>query len=159
VSNELTRDLAGQFKWTANFFDRFIASCPQNIWAQPSGRFPVWQIVWHSLYCAPFFLGPETGEPPACPYSLEVLLFKDLGQRPADKAATAAYAGAINAFAESFFASCKDTDLSGPHAGFSARFKAPKTNIQAITTLISHHMYHFGMCDAALRAGGLEGLF
>ena len=159
MSKEIVQGLTGQFKWAAKFYDKFIDSCPEEIWGKPSGRFPVWQTVYHALGCVPFFLTPKEGPQPAALYPQEVLLFKDLSRPPADRKQLAAYAKEVNALAGDFLAGLSDADLAKPHEGLSSRIGIPRTNLEAVSVLVGHHMYHFGMCDAALRADGLEGLF
>lgn len=160
MSGAILDSLAGQYRQAAGFYDKFIETCPDKIWAGPSGKFPVWQTVYHALQCVSFFLAPKDGEPGFAPlYPLEVLLFQDLAQPPADKAALAAHAELANRYAEDFFAALGDADLPKKHEGFSARVGLASSNAAVITGLSAHHMYHFGMCDAALRANGLEGLF
>lgn len=160
MSRDILNALEGSFRRSADFFGQFIETCPAGIWAQTSGRFPVWQIVYHALSGVPFFLASKDAPQPIKPlYPDEVPLFQDLTRAPADKAALSAYAEEVNGFAGKFFASLTDAELSRPHAGASARMQAPLSNAGAITGLIGHHMYHFGMCDAALRAAGLQGLF
>jgi hypothetical protein len=160
MSKNIVNALVAQYQRAAGFYDKFIEICPDKIWAGTSGKFPVWQTVYHALQCIPFFLGPKDGAPEVPPlYPLEVLLFQDLSLAPADKRTLAAHAGAMNACAEKFFNSITDADLSKKHEGFSSRINFDTTNAGVITGLSGHHMYHFGACDAALRAGGLEGLF
>lgn len=160
MSTDILKALTGQYNQAAGFYDKFIETCPDEIWAGPSGKFPVWQTVYHALQCVSFFLSPKDGEPGFSPlYPIEVLLFQDLSRQPADKKALAAHAKTANAYAAKFFASLTDADLPKEHAGFSARTGRPTANAGVIAGLAGHHMYHFGMCDAALRASGLEGLF
>lgn len=159
MSKDILNALAGQYKFAAGLIDKFIETCPENIWAAPTGKFPAWQTVYHALACVPFFLGPKDGTPPTPLYSQEVLLFQDLSQAPADKKAMAAYAAKMNAFADEYFASLSDAELAKKHEGFSARTGRDTSIAGVITGLSGHHLYHFGACDAALRSNGMEGLF
>lgn len=160
MSKDIVNALVGQYQRAADFYDKFIETCPDNIWAAPSGKFPVWQTVYHALACVPFFLGPKDGAPGYDPlYGLDVMLFKDLSQPAADKKAMAEYAKKANAFAAAYFASISDADLAKKHEGFSSRTGMDMTVAGVLTGLASHHMYHFGACDAALRSNGMEGLF
>ncbi|MDR2504372.1 MAG: hypothetical protein LBD82_08365 [Deltaproteobacteria bacterium] len=160
MSKEAINILSAKFKWSAGFYDKFINVCPDQVWGQAFGRFPVWQNVYHALSCVPFFLAPKDApQSVAALYPMEVLLFKDLSQAPADKNKMTAYAKEINAFADKYFTSVSDADLGKQHEGLSARIGKPNTQLDAITLTIGHHMYHFGMCDAALRGAGLDGLF
>ncbi len=160
MSTEIMNGIIGQYKRAAGMFDKFIEICPDNIWAQPSGKFPVWQTVYHAVACVPFFLkGAGEQESIAYPYGREVLTFQDLTKTPMDKAKLAAFAKEINAWADKYFASINDAMLAKKHEGFSSRVGFESTLAGVLTGLSGHHMYHFGMCDAALRANGKEGLF
>lgn len=159
MSKEVVKSFSGQFKRVSNFYEKFIETCPDKIWASLSGRFPVWQHVYHALECVPFFLGPKDAPQRESLYSIDVMKFKDLSQPPADKAKLTALAKEMSAYAQKFFDSLNDEDLGKEHAGFSSRRNMSLTNADAITILIGHNYYHFGNCDAALRANGLEGLF
>lgn len=160
MSKDIMIGMAGQFQRAAGFYDKFIEICPDNIWAQTSGRFPVWQTVYHALACIPFFIGPkEGGDTVNYLYGHEVLLYQDLTQPPADKSKLLSFSNEVNAYAQKYFDSISDADLAKKHEGFSARVGFESTVAGVITGLTGHHMYHFGMCDAALRAGGLEGIY
>lgn len=160
MSRDVVNALVAQYQRAAGFYDKFVETCPDKIWAEPSGKFPVWQTVYHALECVPFFIGPKDGQPEVPPlYPLEVLLFQDLSQAPADRKVLAGHAKAVNAYAEKYFASLTDADLAKKHEGFSARVNCDTSIAGVLTGLSGHHMYHFGACDAALRANGLEGLF
>lgn len=160
MSKEIMTGITGQFQRAAGFYDKFIETCPDTIWAQTSGRFPVWQTVYHALACIPFFLGPkEGGDNVNYLYGHEVLLYQDLTQAPVSKEKIAVFAKEVNAYAQKYFDSISDADLAKKHEGFSARVGFDSNIAGVLTGLAGHHMYHFGMCDAALRANGLEGMF
>ena len=160
MSRDIVTALAGQYQRAAGFYDTFIKTCPDKIWAEPSGKFPVWQTVYHTLVCVPFFLGPKDGTPAKAPlYTREVIMFQDLSQPAADKKVIADFAKEMNAFAEAYFASLSDADLGKKHDGFSSRTNMNTSIAAVLTGLSGHHMYHFGACDAALRNNDLEGLF
>ena len=160
MSKEIVNALAAQFKRAADFYDKFIEICPDNVWAGTAGKFPVWQTVYHAIVCVPFFLsGKDEDTGIKNLYGREVLMFQDLSQPAADKKAMAAYAKQINAWVDKYFASLSDADLAKKHEGFSARVNTPFPTAGVIASLTGHHMYHFGACDAALRNNGLEGLY
>lgn len=160
MSKDILNSLVGQYKFSAELFDKFIEICPDKIWAAPTGKFPAWQTVYHALACVTFFLGPKDDAPAFAPlYGREVLMFQDLSQPPADKKALAEYAKKADAFADSIFASLTDVDLGKMHEGFNARTGRETSVAGVITSLSGHHLYHFGACDAALRNNGMEGLF
>lgn len=160
MSQDIVNALVGQFKRVAGFYDQFIETCPDNVWAAPTGTFPVWQTVYHALACVPFFLaGKDEDAGIKNLYGPEVLRFQDLSQPQADKKAMAAFAREVNAWADKYFASLTDVDLAKKHEGFSARVNFDSTVAGVLTGLSGHHMYHFGACDAALRNNGLKGLF
>lgn len=160
MNKEILDSLVGSFKFASGFYDKFIETCPDKIWAAPFGKFPVWQNVYHAISCIGFFLGPKDIQPQVQPlYPLAVLLFKEYPATPALKSRLAGYAKQMNAFADNFFATITDSELPKVHAGLTARLNTTFTNAGAVTGLIAHHMYHFGMCDAALRHNGLDGLF
>lgn len=160
MSKDILNSMVAQYNRVSGMLEKFIEICPDNVWAAPKGKFPVWQHVYHSFECVGFFLG-EKGEKPAKEslYPGEVNIFKVIPETPAKKESIAKLAKEANAYAAAFFDSITDADLAKPHAGLSARTGAPFINSGVITLLIGHMYYHFGHCDAALRDNGMEGLF
>ena len=160
MSRDVVNSLKGQYDRVAGFLEKFIEVSPDKIWGGTSGKFPVWQHVYHAFECVGFFLASKDAAPnKESLYPLEVNLFKIIPDAPAEKAKIAKIAKEYNAFAAEFFASLTDADLAKPHEGLSSRINAPFNNAGVITLLIGHMYYHFGHCDAALRDNGLEGLF
>ena len=140
----------------------FTEACPENIWFETYGGYPVWQQAFHAFACYDFFVR-GTDETPSPLYFGEkendVIHFqaapKAVSKTEMKEAATRAKAK-IDAFFDSFK---DDAELYQKHAGLSARIGVPFTILGLIATLSSHGFYHLGSCDAALRQNGLKGIY
>jgi uncharacterized damage-inducible protein DinB len=160
MGKDILNDLSANYAKVNELFEKFIETCPEDIWAGKIGKFPVWQQIYHTYACFDFFLAEKGQTSVLKPlYPQEVRMFSHIPDTPATKEAITNLVKEANLYMEKFFAGLDDQALSNPHEGFSARRQSPCTNAGTINIVIGHMFYHFGQCDAALRDHGLKGLF
>jgi Uncharacterized protein conserved in bacteria len=139
---------------------QFVNECPDAVWKQTFGGFPVWQQAFHVFACYGFFTKGVNETPEALLFGAdegEVVKFAKLPPAP-EKEAILKAAEQGKKMVEACLASLDDAALSAKHEGLSARFGVPKTNLEMLTILVGHGFYHLGACDSALRAAGHKGI-
>lgn len=159
----MSRDIlmAAQMPFQSAFalLERFIEVCPEEIWREKSGGWPVWQQAYHALTALDFFVG-EVGTPSAWPFDEDTgRLACGVSDKHLPKAEAARLAKEAKARVEAYLAGLDDTDLAVPEPRLTAIFGADMPHAAIIGMLASHTLYHVGSCDAALRNHGLEGVF
>jgi hypothetical protein len=159
MSKDILNSLVANYARINGLFEKFIETCPQDVWEGKIGKFPIWQQIYHTYACFDFFLSGKGQRPVLKPlYPQEVVMFASIPDTPAAKDEIAGFVKEANLYIEKFFAALDDPALSKLNEGFSARCQLPFTNAGTISSIIGHMFYHFGQCDAALREHGLKGL-
>jgi len=161
MSNELVKSVMGPVETSFALLKKFIEVCPENIWAEKTGGWPVWQQVYHVVGAVNFFILGVDEQPqgPAPLTSPEVGGLKEVAAEAVSKEKVAAALEAAQDQVAKFAASLSDADLIKKNEGIFARAKMDMTFAGTITLLAGHNFYHLGSCDAALRNHGLEGVF
>ena len=139
---------------------QFVNECPDEVWKQTFGGFPVWQQAFHVFACYDFFARGADAAPTALLFGAEEGAVVKFATSPAapDKQAMLQAAAQGKQLLDTCIASLDDAALAAKHEGLSARFGAPKTNLEMLTFVVGHGFYHLGACDSALRAAGLKGI-
>jgi hypothetical protein len=136
---------------------KLIEECPQDLWGEKAGGWPVWQHVAHASSGLSFFCpGDETPKPEGL--NPDAANLKIVGTEPVERKVILGYFKACQAKAEAFIAGLTDADLPGPNA----KTKAIGLDWTITTTLVilsSHLLYHLGNADALLRGKGHKGIF
>ena len=158
MSKDILNGMVAIYDRVNGLVEKFIEIFPDKIWAEPKGKFPVWQHVYHSSSAASFFLAGERHKPVEASFVPAVGLFEESPPPPADKAAVAKFGKEVDAFVRAYLAKLSDADLAKTNDGLSGRINAPMSHSATITLLVGHIFYHFGHCDAALRDNGMQGL-
>ena len=141
---------------------RFIEVCPEEIWAEKFGGWPVWQQIYHALGLQ--FSTLQEGETPEPGlYPPEVGSFEEIPDKAPAKKDVLAYAARMKAKADAYINALRDADLPAVNQGLTNRMQAyggwKFSHAQTLTMLSGHMLYHLGPCDAALRQHGLKGVF
>ena len=140
----------------------FTDACPENIWHESFGGYPVWQQAFHAFACYDFFVR-GLDEAPSPLYfgdkEGDVIHFQ-AAPKVVSKAEMKEAAATAKSKIDAFFATFKDdAELYQKHEGLSARIGVPFTILGLMVALSTHGFYHLGSCDAALRQNGLQGIF
>ncbi|MDR0238707.1 MAG: DinB family protein [Deltaproteobacteria bacterium] len=141
---------------------QFIEVCPEDIWLESFGGWPIWQQVYHALGLQFLTLQEgETPEPDLCPP--EVGSFKRTPDKAPAKKDVLDYAARMKAKADAYINALRGADLSGVNQGLTNRMKdyngGEFSHSLTLSMLSGHLLYHLGACDAALRQRGRKGVF
>ncbi|MDR0354536.1 MAG: DinB family protein [Deltaproteobacteria bacterium] len=157
MSREILETLVSSVEDSVNLLNKFIEVCPDDVWNDKAGAWPVWQHVAHVPSGTDFFM-PGQDVPIPAPLTPELVQFKAVGDVKVDKKVLSDYIVATQAKFKAFAATISDADLTKPNQKCHAvglEWNVGKT----LAALAGHVMYHLGHCDACLRAKGLPGVF
>lgn len=159
MSNAIVMAAQGPFQHAFGLLNTFIDTCPEEIWNEKNGGWPVWQQVAHSLSAVGFFVNGKDEAPIAMPCPPEVGMLAAQGTTPVKRADMKAYAEKCKARADAYIAGLSDADLAQDNPGATQRLGRSVPHVSTIAMLASHTLYHLGSCDAALRDHNLPGVF
>ena len=158
--------IAGQrdsFEHAYGMMLRFIEVCPEDLWAEKFGGWPVWQQVYHALGSCQFWVLQDGETPEQGPYPPEVNMFQSIPDAAPAKKDVLEYGARMKSRADAYLDALRDADLPGLNQGLTVRMKArglPEfSHSRTLAMLSGHILYHLGACDAALRERGLKGVF
>ncbi|MCL2789521.1 MAG: DinB family protein [Desulfobulbus sp.] len=161
MSNPIKDSLAASVAHAFGLLDEFLKVCPEEIWAQHFGGWPLWRQFLHPLSAADFFLRAENATEAPSPFGTDAgnLRVKDCAAPVPGKEKVLEYMNAAQKRVNDFLAGLDDAALGQINKGLSARLGRECTHAAAIALLVGHTMYHLGSCDAALRESGRPGVF
>lgn len=159
MANEVLGGLKGSIDMSFKLLGDFIEVCPEDIWAETSGGWPVWQQVYHLLTAVDFFL--DAPDAPEAAYlapgeisSLRVKAENTVG-KPEIKVVFTNAVEKTNAC----LAGLTDASLMEQNKGLQVRAQMEMNMAGTLSMLAAHTLYHLGSCDAALRNHGIPGVF
>jgi hypothetical protein len=157
MSRAIVEALEASFASTAKLVAKLAEICPDSLWQEKAGLWPIWQHVTHCGSAISFF---TPGDPVALPKEIspDVANLKVVGEGLVEKQVVLGYFNANKALAEAFMAGLADSDLTKNNAKVKP-FGLEWTIAQTLVLFSSHINYHLGHADAVLRANGLEGAF
>ena len=160
MSRAIVAELENPYQRAWSLMCQFMDVCPDEIWAETNGGWPVWQQVAHTVAVLNFFIlenDDDTFVP--APAEFGVLMLKEQGQQVVSKEAMKAYGAAVKAAVDARVAKLTDADLTRVQERVSKKIGRELTYGAVMVMLASHTTYHLGSCDAALRDHGLLGVF
>ena len=159
MSRDIINAVQAPYRHSWSLLTQFMDACPENIWNETNGGWPVWQQVAHTIAVLDFFtLGAEDALLPA-PCDQATLFLKMQGAGAVGKDAMREYAEAVRIRVDAWLEGLSDADLVRVHDVLSKKIGRDVTYGAAVAMLASHSCYHIGSCDAALRNHGLPGVF
>ncbi|MCL2124287.1 MAG: DinB family protein [Desulfovibrionaceae bacterium] len=152
------------FEHAYGLMAQFIEVCPEDVWAEKFGGWPVWQQVYHALGACQFFVLQDGEIPEQGLYPPEVNSLQSTPSAAPLKKDVLAYAARMKATVDAYLHALRDADLPGVNQGLTARMVSlgkphALSHSQTLVMLAGHILYHLGSCDAALRERGLKGVF
>jgi len=162
MANPIKDSLAASVAHAFGLMDEFLKLCPEDIWAQRFGGWPLWRQFFHSFSAADFFLRAENAAEAPSPFGADAgnLREKDsAAPTAASKDKVREYMEATQKRVSDYLASLDDAALGQINKGLSARMGRECTHAGTIALLVGHTLYHLGSCDAALRESGRPGVF
>lgn len=138
--------------------NKFLEICPEDIWRQKDGGWPVGQQFYHLLLASGKFLagmgesGVENPDPKGGQLS------DDRTYCPSKDAARKFFNN-ISLGINKLLDRLDDEELLQKNQQFSQMLGKEVNNAECLNLMVAHMLYHLGSCDAALRNAGLEGAF
>ena len=160
MSRAIVAELENPYQRAWSLMCQLMDVCPDEIWAETNGGWPVWQQVAHTVAVLNFFIlenDDDTFVP--APAEFGVLMLKEQGQQVVSKEAMKAYGAAVKAAVDARVAKLTDADLTRVQERVSKKIGRELTYGAVMVMLASHTTYHLGSCDAALRDHGLPGVY
>ena len=160
MSRAIVAELESPYQRAWDLMCKFMDVCPDEIWAETNGGWPVWQQVAHTVAVLNFFILENDDDiiVPA-PTEFGVLMLREQGQQMVSKEAMKAYGAAVKAAVDARVARLTDADLTHIQERVSKKIGRELTYGAVMVMLASHTTYHLGSCDAALRDHGLPGVY
>lgn len=158
MPRSLTKAAAVPFAHAWSLLEAYVNACPDAIWEEKHGGWPVWQQVLHAVTVLDFFTCGDKSLLPA-PAPQEVLMLTVQGTETVDKAGLRAYMSAVRARVNAWLEALDDAALPVKDERLSAALGIEVSAVWVLVMLASHTQYHLGSCDAALRDHGLPGVF
>jgi len=161
MATPIKDSLAASITRVFGLMDEFLKFCPEEIWGQHFGGWPVWRQFLHSFSAVDFFLRDENAAEEAQPFGAGAgnLRVKDSAAPAPSKEKMREYMEAVQKRVNDYLAALDDATLGQLNKGLSARLGQGFTHAATIALLAHHTMYHLGSCDAALRESGRPGGF
>jgi hypothetical protein len=157
--NDLYRGaVRGQFEAALAMLAACIDRCPPALWDEPIGKYPFWQVAYHTLCFADCYLAPEDAAwtPQEGPGGLHprgrAELEDEYPSRRFEQAELAGYAELCLARLRQTLAAETDEALAGP-SGFSW---LPFTRAELHLYNLRHIQHHTGQLSAFLHRHGIE---
>ena len=158
MSRTLTTAAAVPFAHAWSLLEAYMDACPEAVWEEKNGGWPVWQQMLHAVTVLDFFTCGDQPLLPA-PAPQDVLMLTVQGTEKVDKAGLRAYMAAVRGRVDAWLAALDDAALSVKNERLSAALGFEVSAMWVLVMLASHTQYHLGSCDAALRDHGLPGVF
>ncbi|MDR1946271.1 MAG: DinB family protein [Desulfovibrio sp.] len=159
MSTVIRDSLLGSVQHSFGLMNAFMDACPDEVWTENFGGWPIWQQCYHCFSAMNFFL-KQHGDPPC------EALFPDsvgnLGEKSRENPSRQKvkdFALRAQEWALRCAQALDDKSLAENNEGLSARFGKDMTHAGTLALVASHTLYHLGICDAALRQRGLPGMF
>jgi hypothetical protein len=159
MSQNIVNALKGPIDRSFGLLAEFIKVCPENIWAEKNGGWPVWQQVYHALTTVDFFIGKEGESPFSALAEVEVGSLRKIAAHPIAKGILSELLTAIKQKVDNYAASLTDEQLPTINEGLFKRANMEMSQAATLSMLSGHTLYHLGACDSALRNNGLNGVF
>ncbi len=159
MSRNYVERLYGNFNRGQKMMDGFLESCPDELWTQTLGGYPVWLQYYHLMACVESLVMGKDEAPKHQLYDMETLFMSKFPEKAMSKAEVSAYNAKMKEYFAAYMDKMTDELLLQPHEGASLRLKTPMKHIDVIEMLIAHVFYHLGTFDGILRDRKLKGMY
>lgn len=139
--------------------NKFIEVCPDEIWTEKKGGWPVWQQIYHALATFDLFIAPPERDFPAPLADADVRGLRKVSGILIPKAAVQTIAAAVKSRVDSFVKGLTNSDLPKLNDHLFAQLKMELNLAGTLSSLAGHTYYHLGSGDAALRDHQRPGVF
>ncbi len=136
----------------------FIKVCPDDVWAEQGGGWPVWQEMYHALVAVNLFAEVE-GEKPAPLAGEDVCALDAVAAETVSRDRVQAAWVAAKDLVDRYLARLTDDDLAKRNETTFRAINMDMSHAAVLSLLAGHTLYHLGAGDSALRRRGLKGVF
>lgn len=98
-----------------------IEICPDNVWQETSGGWPVWQQICHAVSALDFFVGAPGNTPPPLPVPPAVIGLESQGTKVLSREILLKLTAAAKLRVEAYISTLTDEQLPKKNEGFSLR--------------------------------------
>ncbi|MDR1045616.1 MAG: DinB family protein [Candidatus Adiutrix sp.] len=159
MSQAIVNTFAGRLKETFDLLAKFIETCPDDIWAEKFGGWPVWQEIYHAVRAVNLFVEVPGQTPPPLLVSPEVCGLKEVGAEAPPQARIREQCLAARELVGRYLENLEDEDLPKRNETPFRIINFDLTHGGTLLLLASHNLYHLGAGDSALRSHGRPGVF
>lgn len=147
----------GPVDFTFGLFEKFLVLCPEEIWKEEFGGWPVCLQYYHALAATGIMIASIGGVKAENPAPDSGELGESLDNQPDAADARVYLANLKNAFNETV-ARMDDEDLLKNNGPMTQKFGRNISNAETLEFIAAHMQYHLGACDGALRGKGVESV-
>lgn len=158
MSKVIVNALKNPIDYSFDLLNQFIDVCPDDLWAEKAGGWPIWQQVYHTISSIDFFIAYE-GPKESPLASDDVAGLMVVGEKALSKEALKAASVVAQKRLEGYIDSLTDECLPQRSEKVFANSQWDITHGGILSFVAGHILYHIGSCDAALRNRGLKGVF
>ena len=159
MSQAIVKTLSDRVKDTFGLLAKFIETCPDDIWAEKFGGWPVWQEIYHAVRAVNLFVEVPGQEAAPLLVKPEVCGLSEEGRDAPPREKVKEQCLAAQALVEKYLETLQDEDLPKRNETPFRVINFDLTHGATLMLLASHNLYHLGAGDSALRSRGLKGVF
>ena len=160
MSNAIITTLVLPIDRSFMLLEQFIDVCPDTLWKEKFGGWPLWQQVYHVATAINYFVLPANATMPEGPFAASIGHLAEVGTQAPEKSVIVDYFREMKKTCDEYVSSLTDADLATVNAGFTQRAaRGDLSHGMTLATIATHGFYHLGSCDAALRQNGFAGVY
>lgn len=155
MANQYVKQYQNVMEFTLALYDKYVEICPEEIWNEKFGGWPICQQCYHALWASGMMMASINGRQvvePESPFPLNA----SNKTMPSKQDVKGMIAGIKSAYSQ-LLGELENEALLQPDEPLASKLGRPVTNGEALELIVAHLQYHLGSCDAALREKNLEG--
>lgn len=158
MANDFVKQYEAPIDFTFGLFEKFLVLCPEHIWQEKFGGWPVSLQYYHALAATGMMIASIGGIRAENPNPKASDLGDSLDNLPTtDEART--FLASLKRALDATIEKLTDQDLLKKDEPLSEKFGRDVTVAETLELIACHMQYHLGACDGALRATGLAAAF
>lgn len=158
MSNQYVQPYVASVNFTFGLYEKFLVLCPENIWEEKFGGWPVALQYYHALSATGMLISSINGKKAENPAPESGGLGDSLDHIPASALAKTYLVNLKKAFQDTI-ATLTDADLLKINGPVTQKFGRDVTVAETLELMACHMQYHLGACDGALRNSDLTAAF
>ncbi|MDR2387518.1 MAG: DinB family protein [Deltaproteobacteria bacterium] len=157
MTRSTVESLSSAMTESAALIEKLINHCPDHLWTEKAGNWPIWQRLAHCCNSVNFFkLGQSLPLPDGL--TLKVADLEVVGTSPLTKDALRDFFKAALTKLKTYLASLNDQDLAKDDPNICIQSHDLKL-LSDLFIVYGYFLYHLGGVDALLTSQGYESIF